>query len=66
MTEEKQPQDTEEGKIQEAARRARRRAYRLHRALNVPVAVMRDGKIVDKVPDEADIEAGRVMTSGNP
>ena len=60
MSEEKQPQDAEEGKIQEAAGRARKRAYRLHRALNVPVAVMRDGKRIDKVPDEADIQAGRV------
>jgi hypothetical protein len=61
MTEEKQPRDPEERKIQEAARRARRHAYRLHRALNVPVAVMRNGRIVDKVPDEADIEAGRMI-----
>ena len=61
MTEDKQPFDTDEGKIQEAAKRARQRAYRRHRALNVPVVVMRDGRIVDKVPDEADIEAGRVI-----
>ncbi len=61
MTEEKQPRDLEERKIQEAAREARRRAYRLHRALNVPVAVMRNGRIVDKVPDEADIETGRLI-----
>ena len=61
MNEEQDRRDAEEAKIQEAATRARRRAYRLHRALNVPVVVMRDGKIVEKVPDEADIEAGRVI-----
>ena len=61
MTEDEQPFDVNERKIQEAAKRARQRAYRLHRALEVPVVVLRDGKIVEKVPDEADIEAGRVM-----
>ena len=61
MTEDEQPFDVNERKIQEAAKRARQRAYRLHRALNVPVVVMRNGRIVEKVPDETDIEAGRVM-----
>lgn len=63
MSEQKPTQDPEETRIQEAAKRARQRAYRLHRALNVPVAVILDGRIVDKVPDEADIEAGRVSRS---
>ena len=53
-------QDPDEARIQEAAKKARQRAYRLHRALNIPVSVMREGKIVDKVPDEADIEAGHI------
>ena len=63
MNEQKPAQDTEEARIQEAGKRARQRAYRLHRALNVPVAVILDGRIVGKVPDEADIEAGRVIGS---
>lgn len=61
MSEQKPTPDPEEVRIQEAAKRARQRAYRLHRALNVPVAVILDGRMVDKVPDEADIEAGRVI-----
>ncbi len=61
MAKDEQPFDIDERKIQEAAKRARQRAYRLHRALEVPVVVMRDGKIVEKVPDEVDIETGRVI-----
>ena len=61
MTEEQQPQFPDEARIQAAVKKARQRAYRLHRALNVPVAVMKDGKILHKVPDEADIEAGRIV-----
>ena len=61
MTEEKQPQMPDEARIQAAVKKARQRAYRMHRALSVPVAVMIDGKVVHKVPDEADIEAGRIL-----
>jgi len=60
MTEEIQSQVPYEARIQAAVKKARQRAYRLHRALNVPVVVMKDGKIVHKVPDEADIKAGRI------
>ena len=58
MTEAKQPQLPAEARIQLALKKARQRAYRMHRAFNVPVVVMKDGKIVNKVPDDADIEAG--------
>ena len=58
MTEAKQPQLPDEAGIQMALKKARQRAYRLHRALNVPVVVMKDGKIFNKVPDEADIKDG--------
>lgn len=60
MTEARQPQVPDEAAIQAAVKKARQRAYRLHRALNVPVAVMKDGKVINKVPDEADIEAGHI------
>jgi len=60
MTEKQKSWVPDEAAIQAALKKARQRAYRLHRALNVPVVVMKDGKIFNKVPDEADIEAGRI------
>ena len=61
MIEERPPQVSDEARIQAVVKKARQRDYRLHRALNIPVAVMIDGKVVRKVPDEADIEAGRIV-----
>jgi hypothetical protein len=60
MTDTTQAHLPDEAKLQAALKKARQRAYRLHRALNVPVAVMKDGKVFNKIPSKADIEAGRI------
>ena len=61
MTDTTQAHLPDEAKLQAALKKARQRAYRLHQALNIPVAVIvKDGKVFNKIPSKADIEAGRI------
>ena len=36
----------------QALNEARERAYKIHQALGIPVAVLHDGKVVSKLPSE--------------
>jgi hypothetical protein len=38
--------------MSQALSEARERAYKIHQALGIPVAVLHDGKVVSKLPSE--------------
>ena len=46
--------ETKHRLLQQAFVESRARVYKIHQALGVPVAVMRNGKIIEKLPDALD------------